>query len=309
MKNCILSLMSDYKTSDNILSFIKSIKNTHTADEIDLIILYKNIPSTVIDEAKKAYPELVLEDYSSYYERFNIEKDLSPYHVKFFILYFYIKSILNTKYKFILISDINDVFIQNNIFTKNELSDINFFAETQNIKDSKINLKKYRSCYPKKIVEEDKNKKVICNGVILIRHGNILDFLTIYTKELQKSFSVTRTPIICQVTFIYCAYHIFNTWKNVKIHSYPNELCVHLAQPYVLGILNESTSFTENKINYLGLSPCIIHQYNRSESLTKFIFNQFGLTYKKPRLTEEFSNKLKRILSRLRTEIIAISKT
>jgi hypothetical protein len=295
--------MSDYKTSDNILAFIKSVKETHSKDEIDLVVLYKNIPLSVIDETKKAFPGIKLEDYSSYYERYGIDKNLSPYHVKFIIIYYFIKNILNIKYDHILISDINDVFIQDNIFSKPGLNDINFFAETLSIKESKINLKKYRSCYSPQIVNRDKDKKVICNGVILIRHKAILNFLEIYTKELQNSFSATRTPIVCQVTFIYCAYNIFKTWKNVTIHSYPNELCLHLAQPSGLGILTKSISYTDKKINYQGLTPCIIHQYNRSETLTKFIFNQYGLTYKKTKISTLIKNRIKGIFSRLKNEI------
>ena len=309
MKNCILSLMSGYKTSDNILAFIKSAKRTYEPKDIDLIILYKDISPTVIEDVKKTYPELILEDYSSYYKRFKIENKLSVYHVKYIIIQFFFKEILKEKYNFILLSDINDVYIQDDVFSQRGLNEINFFAEPLNLGQSKINLNKYKSCYSRDVIQIDKHKKVINNGVILVKHESLLSYLDLYIKELLTKIAICKTSNADQAILTYCVHHYFNTWNNVTVHNSPNKLCVHLAQPHKLGILNESTSFTDNKINYLGLSPCIIHQYNRSESLTKFIFNQFGLTYKKPRLTEEFSNKLKRILSRLRTEIIAISKT
>ncbi|MEI7488078.1 MAG: hypothetical protein WCJ72_11845 [Chryseobacterium sp.] len=304
MKNCILSLMSDYKTSDNILAFIKSIKNTYTANEIDLIILYKNIPDNVICEAREAYPEVILEDYSIYFEKFNIQKDLSVYHAKYLIIFFYFKEILNRKYNFILLSDINDVLIQGDIFKQPGLNDINFFAETQDLGQSRINLNKYKSCYSNETTSKNIFSKVINNGVILAKHNYILNYLELYTKELLSKIKNCKASNADQAILTHCVHNYFNTWENVTVHNSPNKLCAHLSQPHRMGILDKSISFSNKKINYLGLTPCIIHQYNRSENLTKFIFNQFGLTYKKPKLSALISDRSKRILARLKKELL-----
>lgn len=303
MKNCILSLMSGYKNSENILAFVKSIKNIYSQKDIDLILLYNDISQTVIDEINEAYPELILEDYSSYYQKYKIEKGLSVYHVKYIAIYFFIKNVLKTKYDFILLSDINDVYIQDDVFIHKDLNQINFFAEQLDIGQCRINLKKYKSCYSSDVIKKDWNKKVINNGIIIVKHNRILAYLELYIKELLDKVPTCKTSNADQAILTYCVHHNFTSWDDVTIHYFPNTLCVHLAQPLEMKDFNKSINLTGCKIILKNLTPCIIHQYNRSENLTLFIFNQFGLKYNKPTMRSLFLQNIQGKFARLKWKL------
>jgi hypothetical protein len=293
--------MSGYKTSENILAFIKSINNIYTQNEVDLIVLYKDISQNVINDIKKAYPEIILQDYSSYYEKYKIQMDLSVFHSKYIIIYYFIKNALQAKYRYILLSDINDVFIQDDIFTHEDLNEINFFAEKLNIGQCKINLKKYKSCYSHDVIKKDWNKKIINNGIILVKHERILAYLEFYLKELLDKIPICKTSNADQAILTHCVHHNFTSWDDVTIHNFPNNLCLHLAQPLEDKEFNKSINLTSNKITHKGFTPCIIHQYNRSETLILFIYSQFKLKYNKPTIRSLLLNKLQRKLNRVKT--------
>jgi hypothetical protein len=302
--------MTDYKKSDHILAFINSVKSQFNPNQIDLIILYKNISEEIINDTKKTYPEVFLEDFSSYDQKFGIDFSQSIYHTKYLIIYYYLREVLKKKYNYILLSDINDVFIQNDIFNQNILNQINFFAEPLNLGQSPINLKKYKACYPnEKKTNLHQQQKVINNGIILSKHDSILSYLDVYLEELLKIIKTCKIINADQVILTYCVHNYFNTWESVTVHNSPNKLCAHLSQIYRLGILDECISLKEKKISYLGLEPCIIHQYNRCDKLTNFIFSQFGLVYKKPKFTDLISHNIKRMKNRLKRELNQLFKS
>jgi len=271
MKNCILSLMSGYKTSDSILPFVKSVKNVYGDSGVDLIILYKDISDNILEDVRKVLPNVKLENYDFLFDKFNIDRNQSVYNIKYIVIYLYLKNILKESYNYILLSDINDVYIQDDIFTKPGLNDINFFAEKLALKECYCNLNWYKSCYQTHNTDSNLHKKVVNNGVILAKQSSILKYLKVFIDELCKKIIESKISQADQAVLTYCVHNYFNTWEEVTVHNMPNKFCVHLSQDNDHGLLGMVTKISSNKIEYLGLYPSIVHQYNRSKELIKFV--------------------------------------
>jgi hypothetical protein len=263
--------MAGYKTSDSILPFVNSVKNVYGNDGVDLIVLYKDIPDNVLQDVRKCLPNVKLESYEPLFDRFKIDRNQSVYNIKYIIIYLYIKHILKEKYNYILLSDINDVYIQDDIFIKPGLNDINFFAEKLSLRECYCNLNWYKSCYNQQTIEQNILKKVVNNGVILAKQNSILRYLKVFINELTKKIIESGISQADQAVLTHCVHNYFNEWGDVTVHNMPNKFCVHLSQDNDLGLLSSVTKITNNKIEYLGLYPCIVHQYNRSNILKNFV--------------------------------------
>lgn len=263
--------MAGYKTSDSILPFVNSVKNVYGNDGADLIVLYKDIPDNVLEDVKKCLPSVKLESYELLFDRFKIDKNQSVYNIKYIIIYLYIKHILKEQYNYILLSDINDVYIQDDVFLKPGLNDINFFAEKLNLAECYCNLNWYKSCYNNQIVNDNALKKVVNNGVILAKQSSILKYLKVFIDELTRKIIESGISQADQAVLTYCVHNYFNTWDEVTVHNMPNKFCVHLSQDNDHRLLDTVTRISNNKIEYLGLYPCIVHQYNRSKVLQNFV--------------------------------------
>lgn len=274
MKNCILSLMSGYKTSNSILPFVKSVKNVYGENGSDLIILHKDISDNILEDVRQILPNVKLVDYDFLFDQFKIDRNQSVYNIKYIVIYLYIKHILKENYNYILLSDINDVYIQDDIFSKPGLNDINFFAEKLNLRECYCNLNWYQSCYKVYNTDVILHKKVVNNGVILAKQSSILEYLKVFIDELCKKIIESKISQADQAVLTHCVHNYFNTWDNVTVHNMPNKFCVHLSQDNDQSLLEVVTKITDNKIEYLGLHPCIIHQYNRSKQLKDFVINQ-----------------------------------
>jgi hypothetical protein len=266
MKNLTIALMSGYKDFTNIKVFISSIAKIHT----DIHVLYKDVGTDIIDNIKKFYPNVKLVDYSSYYIKYKINTSLSIYNVKYFIIYLYIKYHLKDQYDYILLSDINDVYVQSDPF-KTELNDINLFAEKLKIGQCITNALWYAQCYGYKQLSIDYDKPIINNGVIIIKHSDILLYLKLFVNELQSIIIKSGAKQSDQAVATYCYNNYFFDWRNVTLHLMPNNTCAHLAQDVELNNIFEAITIRDNKIYYNNLLPSIIHQYNRYSKLNDIL--------------------------------------
>lgn len=260
--------MSGYKEFSKIELFIKSALKTGS----DVHILYNNINASIINSLSGKYQKAKFISYDSYFSKHNINNTLSPFNLKYIILYLYMKHYLKDQYEYIMFSDVNDVYIQSNPFVKG-YNDINAFAERLKIGQCITNALWCVQSYGYKQLTLDYDKPIINSGVVIIKHSCILNFLKEFLGELTKMLGRVKLDIGDQVTFTYFYNNILKDRKDVTIYSFPDEVCVHLAQDVEMRDIHERINFKEGKIYYNDIAPCILHQYNRYPTLEQYLLN------------------------------------
>jgi len=270
MSNLIISLMSGYTECRSIEVFIKSALKTRN----DVTVLYDKMGDELIEGLKKKYPEANLIPYASYIETHNVQKNLSPFNLKYIILYLHVKFYLKEKYKHILFSDVSDVYFQSDPFMGRKFHDVFFFAERLKIGQCITNSLWCAQSYGYKQLAEHYDKPIVNTGVMIAKHEKLIPFLKGFLKELEITISQGRLDIADQVSMT----HYYN--KNCAVcglYELTGEICAHLAQDVEMGDIGERIKLEGNSILYMGNKTPIIHQYVRIPNLAETIYQGLGV--------------------------------
>jgi len=209
--------------------FLKTLRRYYS-DEI-LLLLGKD--DLILKELAKKYNCLVKEisahKHSIQMKRYKI----------------FLEFLKKTSYKNIFFCDSRDIYFQSDPFKYEYSPTINFFSEGKLIKDCKVNSNWIDKTYGKIILDEFKDKEIICFGTILANHENMLKYLKEmnymvkkypYKKRLKYLLTFRRDKKGRGCDQAYGTYLVYkNYFKNFKIHS---NSCGPVATVYYLKKIN-----------------------------------------------------------------------
>jgi hypothetical protein len=261
MKNLVIAAAMNYGV-EQIKNFILSFRKFNKED--DIVLIYNlNQTSTIEDFCLQHNIKLV-----------SFEPcDRLPIHVvsSRFLKYLDIVKEFDS-YQNYLLSDIRDVFFQDNPFVDlPETSYLYTFTEdpaiTIDIEDHHIPM--INRLFGESELQKFKDKKIICSGTILGTRDMMIEFLEIfaaYLTEIQK-----QNPRICYemlldqvITNHICHLNEFSNKVNVKSNGDIVGTIGHcITHPKHLGKmeLKDNMIFLNDKV------PAVIHQYDRSPEL------------------------------------------
>lgn len=251
MKNLVMSPAVGIPES-NLEVFLKTLRRYYSEDILLLIGKNDSNLKKLADKYKCLIKQISVHKHSIQMKRYEL------------FLEFLEKKTFNK----IFFCDARDIYFQSNPFKYNYNSPINFFSEGRLIKHCKINSNWIDKTYGKKILNEFKDKEIICFGTILADQQNMLRYLK-EMKLMVKNYPYKRR-IKYLLTFrrdkngrgcdqAYGTYLVYkNYFKNFKIHS---NYYGPIATVYYLNDLNF------NNVSYLinrNKQPYnVVHQYDK----------------------------------------------
>jgi hypothetical protein len=262
MKNLVLGLAINYGISE-IKKFVQSFRKFNDTDDVVLLInCFKN---PEVQDYLDTYNIKTLT-----YDTYNAS-DTRLNNVRFLK---YLEVLIDDReHEQILISDIRDVVFQGNPF--NNLPDqfLYLFKEDPGVPIGKCQYNSYwvDCAYSNSIAEHLADKNIICAGTILGSKNKIIDLLFKIRHEL---FDIKHKD--------------FYTYQNVNIdQAILNKLCyldqaldvVTKTNGDIIGTVGISLTVTEaldvitisnNAVLVNGITPSVIHQYDRHQTLVDF---------------------------------------
>ena len=169
-------------------------------------------------------------------------------------------------YKDVMLCDSRDVLIQSDPFAGIQ-GQLTSGEEANQVRECPINRGWIKKAYGRSILSQLENSKIICAGVTLGSKENILNYLNLFCEEsisLIDMHSTSYLPNLDQA--------IHN-----KVLRLSTELNPRLTEPNghiaTVGCIQESDiGFDTNtrQVMIQGSRPAIVHQYDRSPSLSEF---------------------------------------
>jgi len=177
-KNLILSIAVNYSYK-KIRVFIESLEKTSFNG--DFVLFYNNLPKRTIKILQRKRILLIPFD-SRDFEK----KKLSVVRYRFILFYNFLKEHYK-EYNKVFLADIRDVFFQEDIFDYPTNKSLNFFLESQIIKNCKLNSEILLSAAGEKGFKKYCNKKIICAGTTLGNAKHVLFYLSKMVENLFKA--------------------------------------------------------------------------------------------------------------------------
>jgi hypothetical protein len=194
-------------------------------------------------------------------------------------------------YEYILLTDIRDVYFQNNPF---EFVHEKLIVAEENklIANCQYNSEWIISLYGQDYYETINNSQIFCSGTILGNFNQILqllDYIVSHLNEFGKKLDTgENTMILDQGIFNhFCQNHL----NSIEIHNYKTGKILtagyialfHISKD--LDILNDRNEIFN-----------IVHQYDRYQFLTDLINKKLNIQYPIENLKKDFKNLLKNII-------------
>jgi hypothetical protein len=179
-------------------------------------------------------------------------------------------------YNNILITDITDVFFQNDPFLGLDDEFIYFAEEDEDhtIGSNSFNSRWVHISLGLDNLNKIKDQKIICAGTTLGSYQNILQYLsqiTLFLKDVKDKNPLALNESVDQGVHNFICYQKTEVFKNPLIRKNGDLIAT-------VGITSidspNKISISEDVVSVNGKIPSIIHQYNRSSEIT-------SLTYKK----------------------------
>ena len=177
------------------------------------------------------------------------------------------------EYKDVMLCDSRDVLIQKDPF--NEIKgQLTSGEEINTVGDCQINRAWIQKAYGEKILSQLESRKIICAGVTIGSRENILKYLDIFCAE---SLALARRHSTCYLPNLDQAIHNKILRLSRELNPVLTKANGHIA---TVGWHKESDiSIDVNRKQAVidGSNPAIIHQYDRSKSLSEFVNTYYKL--------------------------------
>jgi beta-1,4-mannosyl-glycoprotein beta-1,4-N-acetylglucosaminyltransferase len=250
---------------NSIMTFIRSLRKYNKECSISIIV-ENNIDEVKKSSIKKEGVNLIFTSISTFLE--------SPINnIRYLKFFEFIKDHEN-EYKNVLISDVRDVYFQNDPFKGLEKNSI-FFAEEDESKtikdDDRFNSRWIRQTYGDIILEDLNNEKITCCGTVIGSYRNISAYLEFMTNEIIR-FYKEKNPFFNDM--LDTAIHTYIYYKRRDLLENPsmkNNGDLFGTVGITVKEFPDKITIKNNLIEVNGKIPSIIHQYDRSEWLKKFI--------------------------------------
>ena len=251
MKNLIMTPAVGLETSP-LEIFLKTLRRYYK-DEI-LILLGKK--------------DHLLKELAKKYKCLTQEVEIHKHSIQMKRYEFFYNFLNSSTYKKVLFCDSRDIYFQSDPFEYNFKSPINFFSEGRLIRNCKINSNWINKTYGNDVLEELKDKEIICFGTIIADQKNMLKYL----KEMN--FMVKKYPYKKRLKFLltfrrdkngrgcdqaYGTYLVYKKYfKDFEIHSNSTG---PIATVYYL----KNLKFNNNSIlvNDKDIPYKVVHQYDK----------------------------------------------
>jgi len=263
-KNLVLGAAIGLSGND-VINFLKSFREFNKEDDIFLIT---NI-------SPKSDLISVLNEYhaSAIYSSFNTMNDRSfNLNIHRFYKYLDFISESNKKYKNVLITDVTDVVFQSNPFESDHKKEFIYFAEEyggEMLPDNPFNSRWISIAFGNDEVKKFGDHPIICAGTTIGSLRNILKYLkmmvTIMSERIELNPSIASEGID-QGVHNYIVRNRSILFKNMEIKKVGDFIAT-------IGITSQkspnSIEIKDGFIEVNGEKPSIVHQYNRSNEITK----------------------------------------
>lgn len=275
-KNLVLGTAIDFGIED-IKKFVKSFRRFNKVDDLYLVLQYGI--SKELKDFLDLYDVNILYNESMKFTGIHINNSR-------FIKYLDFVTENSDKYNHILLSDTRDVIFQKNIFDKLPAEDFIYFAEedeTECIKDNVFNSYPVTVAFGEKMLEFLGPKKILCAGTTIGSLSNITVYLREMVSNLYNIHSINHTTLkqsVDQAIHNFLYYEKESIFKNplvkqsgdlmatVGITSSRSPEKITVAMGEALDFLNDRKSSLSISVN--GKIPSVIHQFDRSISMTEF---------------------------------------
>lgn len=168
----------------------------------------------------------------------------------------------------VFLTDVRDVIFQSNIFDKINNNNLIFFMEDNNYNLSEIfNYEAIKRNYSFKIAEELKNNKISCSGTILGKTEYVINYIKIMLDQGNKK-SVGK---ILDDQAIHNVIAHKNLIQHIKYNNSEVVATLALTDRKEIKILNN------NLIETYGVTPSVIHQWDRHEFLVEHLTEEYSL--------------------------------
>ena len=175
-------------------------------------------------------------------------------------------------YADVMLCDSRDVLVQSDPFTGIH-GQLTSGEEVNRVGKCPINRGWIKKAYGKRILSQLENSKIICAGVTLGSRENILNYLNLFFEESMSLIDMHSTSYLPNLDqAIHNKVLRLSTELNPRLTG-PNG---HIA---TIGCLQESDIDFDSKTRQVmirGSRPAIVHQYDRSPSLSKFATMQYS---------------------------------
>lgn len=297
-KNLIIGIAANYDRFD-ITIFVESLRNTGCSDEV--ILFETNFTKKCYDFCKKnnvstikinsEYPWFVDEDLSLKLRNIDQGTPYPAHYIRFFLIEAFLKT--SKKYNRIIISDVRDVFFQENPFkTTIKNNELQCFLESDEvtISEEPINSAWFINGYGKLGIKEIKNECISCCGIIVGGTKAIIRYTKIMCDEFDR---LSNAKVIIG----------FDGVMEQAIHNYllrngdfnpveiiPDDLGLVSTLSYFKPKNNIHLNSTNQIINSKNAVIPIVHQYDRFPDIEKIILRNLSF---KTRLVNIISKKAK----------------
>jgi hypothetical protein len=250
---------------DSIRVFIDSFRNVN--QEADVFVLVEG----TIDDEKLSY----LKSRSVSILSFECNDILGtpPNNYRVFKFLDFIRE--NANYKNILLSDISDVYFQQDPFEESPEEFI-FFAEEDDsvkIEENSFNARWIAQCFGVPMLNAIGGNPISCSGTLMGSYENVLVYMNEMSKELKRiknSDSYVFSDIIDQGIHNFIVYQKMEIFKNPEMKKNGD---FYATIGLTLEKSPSSIQKRENMLEVNNMIPRIVHQYNRSEDLINFYKN------------------------------------
>jgi hypothetical protein len=250
----VIGYVENY-TFSKIKTWYETLRSVYDGD---IALIYKNISCDTLNELKQR--NIICIDAINLHERYNLDRNLSPYNIKYIALYLcIIKDILN--YDSYLFTDSTDVYFQENPFSIDH-SNVILTCENNTYGNCTTNETWIRVGWGEDQLNKLNGKEIINSGVIIGTKQNLILFLKIFVSEMSICLSrVYNYPTFDQSAFNCVVYKHTPDFVTVLNKEY----AIHLS-----GYKFNDLKIFNNKIYDKNHKPyCIIHQYDCIEELNR----------------------------------------
>jgi beta-1,4-mannosyl-glycoprotein beta-1,4-N-acetylglucosaminyltransferase len=181
------------------------------------------------------------------------------------------------EYQNILITDVTDVFFQNDPFLDLKGEFIYFAEEDEDhtIGSNSFNSRWIQISKGSEYLEKLSDKKIICAGTTIGSYKNILEYLaqmTLILTEVKDQNPSALSESVDQGIHNFICYEKIELFKNPAVKKNGD-----LIATVGLTLINNPgrISISSDKFLVNDLLPSVVHQYNRSEKISEFINEEY----------------------------------
>lgn len=258
--NEIIAFGQGYKLQPGIKVFVNSAKNFCNK----ITILGNNLSEELQTFIKDSGVSFV--DTQELVQRFNVNKNISPYTLKVIFFYLYCKHYSQATN--VYLCDFTDVFIQKNVFELVQNENPYVTSENFLIQNCQTNSTWLNVCYNQDIFGLLKKHEVLNGGSIL---GN-----RILTLSLLKEMCADMTQIISRIGN-YPNIDQASLNKVVRFDAFRYNILNNFQIFNLAHFGNSKTEITsDNKVKIDNKEPYVIHQYDVIKTLETYLYEVYA---------------------------------